>query len=181
MSTAGVSHTGARYASGMARCGRGDRRIREPVMRLVLLLPLAACTTPTAGTYAVTITQIETSCPDDFFPLAAPNEDIEVDVNAALTEVTLVLVVDEACPLDGLAFTCPYASQDDTVDHNADGIDAVYTTEAGITGEWGESDSFTAVTSLSSTCEGAGCAELAEQGEPECTVAWYWSGELPPA
>lgn len=150
-------------------------------MRLFLLLPLVACATPTAGTYAVSITQTETSCPDDFFPLAAPDEAIEVDVNAALTEVTLVLVVEEACPLDGLAFSCPYTSQDDAVDYNADGIDALYTTEAGISGEWSESEVFTAVTSLSSTCSGPGCAELAESGKPECTVAWYWSAELPPA
>lgn len=149
-------------------------------MRTLSILLLVGCAAPTDGTYAVTITQTESSCPANFYPNAEPNESIEIDVNQGQTAVTLVLVVDELCSLDGLAFDCPYTSEDEVADYNADGIAAIYTTEAGIRGEWTDSDHLTAVTGLSSSCDGDGCTELAEAGKPDCTVAWYWEGERAP-
>jgi hypothetical protein len=148
-------------------------------MRLTSILLLAACARPTAGTYGITITNTETSCPANYFPLAAPGESVEIEVKASVPEVVLLLIPEEHCPLDGFAFSCPFSGQDDSVDHNADGIDAIYTTEAGISGEWSNSAELTAVTSLSNVCDGAGCEELAEEeGMPDCTVAWYWTGKL---
>ncbi len=147
-------------------------------MRFALLSLLAGCSTPTAGVYGVTVTNTATSCPDDFFPLAAPVDTLEIEVAVKVPEVVLQLIPEEHCPLDGMAFSCEYAGQDDEVDYNADGLDALTTTDAGIRGEWSDDDSLTALTSLSSVCEGTQCAELAETGKPECTVVWYWEGEL---
>jgi hypothetical protein len=145
-------------------------------MRAALLVVLTACATPQAGTYAITLYNTESSCPDNFFPGEAPRDEIEIEVDTAVPEVVLILIPEEHCPLDGMSFDCAYSGVDDVVDHNADGIDAVYTTEAGISGDWSDPETVNALTSLSTACEGEGCAELAEAGFPACTVAWYWTG-----
>jgi len=163
----------------VARTGRAGNVAppSDPAMRF-LLLCLAACVTPAEGTYAITPTNTETTCPSDYFPAEAPDDTLEIQVDTDVPEVVLVLIPEEHCPLTGLSFECAYAGVDDSVDHNADGIDAVYVSDGSISGEWSDSTHITGRTSLSSACTGEGCAELAESGFPACTVVWYWSGEL---
>lgn len=141
-----------------------------------MLLLLLACGGPLSGNYDFTVASTETDCPSSYLPPSKP-EGLQT-ISVSLDTITLEGEPAEECPLEGMSFECDFAEVDETVDYNDDGLDAVYTIDLSMVGTWSEVDLMDGVTSVGTTCDGLDCDELAEQGAPSCTIAWYFTAEL---
>ena len=140
-------------------------------------LLLAGCG-PMSGVYTFTVASEESDCPDSYDPGTDPEGDQTITVSQADSTITLAGEPDEVCPLDGMAFVCDFADVDETVDYADQGLQAAYTIDVQMQGEWAEASSMTGLTDVQTRCEGDDCDQVEAAGAPACTMTWYWDATI---
>lgn len=137
---------------------------------------LLACG-PQSGNYEFAVTGEESSCPESFSTLGAPEGEQTITVSADGTTATLEGSPSLPCELEGFDFFCDCTEIDAIQDYADQGYDAAYFIDATMQGSWLTPTTLEAEFSIETSCEGVDCESLEDQGAPSCELVWSLEAE----